>query len=401
MNRFCNRFSVWPLFAVLVSFSVSGQAEEVQDGIQNNSEIVNEAIEKIEALKSTSDQRLTAFQSLFELSFDAREKVFLQLLNSKNEEYAAMAAQELIRSFPKNSATIGLILAKKIGSMLPRNQLVVLHAIASVRPVHANYLPVGRTVVQQNLPALDRLKKADTIDPTPLEIAFQILVKSEDKMDRKIVHEVINKFPESASLWWSLANSEIVDESLTRLATKVYQDDQMPLSARVAAATGLAANNEKALSFAVAEVAEFIMRFSHFDMATLMDPGQPPGKSYGDLVNQAQLLRSLYLLPADQSKDLTFSALKSKNLFFLVHVPPVAIIRWPNEFLDIAMTRQELRQPSFLIATVYFHPELEDRVKQSFPKVNLEQFDSYAKILEKLGPKLLSPFAEHVSVEKE
>jgi len=390
--------SVKHVFAFLFSPSLllplierqEAYAQELVDGHQMSA---GELVDQISDPNASSDERRSAFHGLFEKSPHVQRKALFQVLESGAEGYPGMAAQQVIKNFPDHSKEISERLVARIGSMPVSDQVIALHSIASLRPLNDDYFEVARTVAKTTLDTGAATQAVDVKRSSPLDLALRVLAHSERAGDQEIVRNAIVKYPQVASPWWVYANSGVAN-SLGNMAIKVYENDELPLEARVAAATSIAPTHEDALQFVADEVRNFINTFGRLDLETLTATDQPPGQSFRDLDEQAPILKSLYFLPPVPGEALTFSAIQSRNVVLRIHSVPVATIRWPEKLLELAQSNSELQEPALLAGVVYIHPGLESRVKEDFPEVD---YHAFLNFLKEHGPTMLSPFFAEVN----
>ncbi|MCG8448159.1 MAG: hypothetical protein MI725_01090 [Pirellulales bacterium] len=377
------------LFVIQVSSADRGLfADDQRKPSSNNEPLKTEEVVEMILNPSTSpDSRLTSYQTLYAWPKDVRKKAFIQILELANEEYAAMAAQALIRSYPEDSVMLADRLLIRVPKMSDEHQAIVLSAIASLQDGQNNYFGFAREILAQGISKSDPSTGTDSTGILPAALAFEILAQSKTTSDQVSIQNFVRENPGIAPLWWTLASSGIGSHSIRSLTEKVYSDEQLPVNTRVAAAASVAAHEQKALKFAVEKVEAFVNKYASFD-ATQVRSSLEMRKTYQEIRSQADILKAFYILPGKRIKELAFTTAKSRNLLFRVHVLPAVAMRWPVEFLDAAQSTPHFSESSSLGTVVFFHPILEERVKREFPDAD---YDHFLNAVKQHGPKLISP----------
>lgn len=378
------------IVTALIGFSILCPTMHAEDLPKKSQSDAKELIAQIANPETAPEQRLESYQALFTMPPEVRKSALLQLQKLDGNEYSSMAMQELIRSFPEESNKVAGELLASLHSMTDSDLMIVLGAIAVQTPIDEVFFPIARKVVLQEADTAKAQAVSESESPTAMSLGIEILGESTSPDDRAVLMDMLKNNPSEPSLWWNIGSASS-DRSILNLAKRVYQDKQAPIVGRVAASTSIAHADNNALKFAVEAVSKFIGKFGKQDAMALARSDQPPGKTYRDLQAEVQLLRALYLLPAEDAQGLTFAALNSKNAVLHLHAAPAAALRWPDQFLSFAATRLEFSQPAFLAAVIYFHPDREQEVKQLFPEARIEAF---LDTLKKNGPKMLSPFVD-------
>jgi hypothetical protein len=315
--------------------------------------------------------RVAAYQSLLGLKPDERDRSLLQVLSRGDEEFAAMAASQLIRY---RFANISQLVDQQILKWSASGAALVLHAVKEQRDDPA-LLDIPRTVLTAQL---KRNPNGTPEDETSAAwLAAIILNRSEGSGDKDLVRRLIIQNPHAAGSWLIVLDSGLADDVELALATSVYRDPKVSLKARVLAAAVAARKDKAATEFAVNEISRFISHYRDQEIGTLANKAyasQEGRTEYLALEQQLLLVCTLRYFDSEEAKRVTLNALGCKNLLIRVAAGLAAAIRWPVQLLSAGQgTLSDDEYVKILAFTALRHPELAGEIMKK--KLDHRAFD--------------------------
>jgi hypothetical protein len=222
------------------------------------------------------------------------------------------------------------------------------------------------------------------------------------RSDRDMLPRLVARYPWSAGSWLALADSGVVTPEVARLGSATYQDQNVNLLARVAAASALESVDGRAAEFAVSQLQIFLTRLEHEGLpgmlAQVYQP-QPAGKEFDDWAywnKNATILRTLMVLRGSAVAPMVLKNLASANDHIRIVCAAIAAIRWPEQLLQASQGQFSDREYAGLMAAVAIrHPELAGRAQG---RTTPAQFEDAMAQIGKSGASGISPGAATIQV---
>jgi hypothetical protein len=326
-----------------------------------------------------------------------RKDLLKQLIVSPREDLACEAAGYGIR---QGDAGLAEIIGLQIANWSAGCQSGVLGSVMNTRPV---LLEIPRALARA-APIDDHARQADGGDPPvdPVGIAALLLQNFGSASDRQILPGLVRRDPRSAGSWLAVSGAGVVTPELAELGSSTYQDQNVNLLARVAAASALESVDSRAAEFAVSQMQGFLSRLEHEGFAEMLPQvfrSHPAGKELDDWVywsKNATILRTLMVLRGSAVGPLVLKNLGSANDHIRIVCATIAAIRWPEQLLLASQGLFSEREYAGLMAAVAIrHPEL---ASQAQGRTTPSQFEDAKAQITKSGTWGISPFAGTLQV---
>ena len=353
-----------------------------------------DALEIIGDAKISRSERMKAFQSLLTLDEKNRREGLLKLVANSDSDFAALASQQLVENFPDDSKIASTLIQKKISTWPIHNQFNVLEAMSHQPQKIDDY----RAIAVETINRLSD-KPREIRDRTPLDIAVAILAHSDKAHDLELVMQTIEKHRQSPWMWKSVVNLQQNNEDIRALAKQVYDDNAVPQSARLLAASLLidATEDSQEANYIVHTLRGFLSQHEKTDLTSLAEKlrsGDSKAlEKYMQFSENLQSLSVLSVLPTKISEPLVFSAMKSKNERIKTIGAILYATRWPQRFLDFEGSFSGDKHTRLLAVLVHSHPGLRDQVERDFPQHKIEP---HLKTLKSSGLAGIFPFVGSV-----
>lgn len=311
-------------------------------------------------------QRLEAYQALFAFSPDTRAQSLRQLVLSADEEFAAMAARQLIYDRAPN---VTPLIEQQVLKWSDRGQSMVLQALQSLKGDQPG-LEIARHFLT------GRLHAAQTTKPSAQEaetaaLAALALIRSRRPDDKDIVRQTLRAYPQSIELWLGVLQTGTAGAEELKLAGALCQNSGAPETVRVLAALVAATHDDGAGKFAAAKIETYITRLGQEDAGAFFKRALASEQGRQELVSmreQLLLVSALRYLNAEAAERLTFTALGTQNVLLRVTAGMVAGQRWPDRL--VSMGRNKLTDDEYvklLAFTSIRHPELTAVIQTKVP----------------------------------
>jgi hypothetical protein len=274
--------------------------------------------------------RVAAYQLLLGLKAEERDRGLLQVLSRGDEEFAAMAASQLISY---RSANIVELTIRQFPKWSESAAAMVLQAVKEQED--PKLLEIPRTFLNAQL---NRYPKGwpEGTRANAIFIAALTLNRKGTSGDKDIVRKLILQNGNLRESWLILLDSNQADEEEIAMAKSVYSNAKVPAITRVLAAVVAAKRDNVAAEFAVSEISGFITRYQDQDVGVLMQratSSETGRNEYLAFQNQLLIVCVLQYFDTERAERLTLGAAGSKNLLIRDAAGLAAAVRWPLQLL--------------------------------------------------------------------
>ena len=229
-------------------------------------------------------------------------------------------------------------------------------------------------------------------DDTAAGVAVMLLVDSRNAADRDLIGRVAGIRPHDPLLWLAIAKTGNANARELSLARSVLADVQAPRGARIAAAAALAPGNPSGRNLRhgcgvvipneVRPAGRWTTSRAGHAAAEGYQIGAQRGHSrygrFGEYLGGLRIIGTLEFLQTPDAERLTFEFLNSANRYIGRALGLVAVLRWPERFLDASFS-DPTERTKLLAALTIFHPELAARVQSAAPPDELAKIQANLK----------------------
>lgn len=339
--------------------------------------IVTRALDRSKSLSV----RVAAYQSLFTLKPEDRERGLREVVLRGDEEFAAMALSQLISYRPANIVELA-------NQQLPKwsgpAAAMVLQAVReqedpALLEIPRSFLSTQLARYPKGLP--------EGRNASAVFIAAYILNRKGSSDDKGMVRKLILQNGSLRETWLLALDLDRNDDQEIALAKSVYSDVKAPDVTRVLAAAVAAKSDRMAAEFAVSEIAAFISRYQDQDAGVLMTKAMSNDSARNEYLafqNRLTLVCVLQYFDSPEAQGLALSAAASKNLLIRVAAGLTASIRWPSHLLKAGQGSFSDDEYTKILAYLSLkHPQLLSEVMKM--KLNAKAFSEALRRLHDQG----------------
>ena len=331
--------------------------------------------------------RVAAYQWLLRLKPDERDRSLIQVLSRGDEDFAAMAASQLIRY---RFANISQLVNERIPKWSTPGAAQVLDAVKDQKDDPA-LLDIPRTVLTAYLKGNRNGKQED--DTNAAWLAAIILNRSKSSDDKELVRKLVVQNPHTAGSWLIVLAAAQPDDGELALAISVYRDAKVSLKARVLAAAVAARKDPGAVEYALNEISGFIAHYRDQEigaLATKAYTSQASKTEYLALEHQLLLVCVLRYFDSENARKMTLDALACKNLLIRVAAALAAATRWPAALIHAGQgALSDDEYVKIMAFTSLKHPELTAEIMKT--KVDQRAFSRALARLRENGAATVFP----------
>jgi hypothetical protein len=330
--------------------------------------------------------RYPGVQAVHKMTPEKQIKVFRRIADAKVWEGAASAAAFLIKAGAADAAAVA---CRRLPDWSAHEQSIVVNAVSEATLRLDPASPALREVPRQALAHLlkEGIAPKERGDEVAQKTALvdgcaMILSRDAEPADKLLLQRAVQRYPQGTFLWLVLGRLQAITDKEAQIAKNTYQDDKLPISVRVAAATAVAGRDAEGAAITEKQIRGFLARYgnrsSDDELKTI---GKQPSKEalaqflneHRSFVQELPVVTMLRFLETPAAEVLTFEAFQCKNPDIQLWGATVAACRWPEKFLNSGPGTLKPEDYANLLALVAAkHPNLRDKVLMKINEKELE-----------------------------
>ncbi len=383
----CSCMFVW-LTSISHAPTVAAPQIRIQVGdakapVVDVAEPVDNVTEIVAAILGSSASPLRRYEALEtllrRLESTKRVGVFYQVLEQPDRDFAVFGARMLLRESTLTPELVSRIseAARTWTGTEWRSLIEVLFEVEDSSKVRL----IANTVLLNALNRIDRgTARTDTELHAAAGEAFQFVCMDATSCPRHLVERMLRTLPESHRVWLALACRGGVQKKDIPLAASIYQDEDLPLRTRHAAAAAVASWDPAAKQYLSHSLDIYFQEMGSYPLledTRRMYESDDAARRFKVFRERIPVIDVLLCLNEPMAREIVFSQIGEQNEAVHEKLVNVAARRWPVKTLELAESGDVPGVGDAVLAMIAENrPELEARCRSAGDAQRVEDFQA-------------------------